>query len=359
VAFVAVFLALALLLVAVMPAGGFATVLLLVVVALTLALALRNAGAAHHVDAHTYAAIHGLSTDADATRLIDNHLQRNAWYRRTGAWTAFLVVTAVSIARQSKGATFPLLPLPQILAGSLIGMALSEAYRLRDLAPADRVASLHVRTIDDYRPRAATWETAGLTVALLGAGAATAVLLSRRDLSGTSLVYLFIAFGAAASVFERILSAKIVVRSQPAHDESLRRVDDHLRATALESLRIATNGFLLCMILGVGAIGARAVTPLTITHNDETVRIYDAKQWQISLDGVEWTDSSDYTRVRRFADGAVGPSRVDDGNGRKLLLGVVGLVLFAWAFGCWRAASRIAGDPLVRPRVRPRVEVHV
>ena len=332
-------------------------VLVLIVVALALTRAVRNTGALQ-VDTHRYAAIHGLSTDADAIRLIDNHLARNAWYRRTGAWSAFLVVTAVSIARQSKGATFPLLPLPQILAGSLIGMALSEAYRLRDLPAEDRVASLHVRTIGDYRPRSATLETAGLTLALLGVGTIAIVLLARRDLSGTDLVYLFVALGVAAFVFERTLSAKIVVRSQPAHNESLRRVDDHLRATALESLRIATNGFLLCMILGVGMIGSRAVTPLTITHNEETVRVYDAKQYQVTTEGVEWTDSTDHTHVRRFADESFRTHRVDNGGGRKLLLGVVGLFLFAWAFGCWRAASRIAGDPLVRPRVRPRREVH-
>lgn len=324
-------------------------VVLLVVFGILVIVAVRSA-AQRAVDPGRYVQAHGLAGDAMTWRLVSNHLERSAWYRRTGAWLAFAIVVVLSVLRLR---TTPIPPLPEVLAGSLIGMALAESYRLRDLPEGERMASMDPRSVYDYRSRAAHAEPAFWACVLVVAGVIAAGLTHRHHVRGTGLIIASMLLGAAAFVFERVLSERIVQRGRPLLAEVLTRADDHLRATALESLRLATNGFLICAVLTVGVTAAPVLLPTEVRAQGETlVRIYDAKEIRQSPIGIEWTDRSEHVHVITFASlGAAGGETIRHGmQGRwAFVWWVVAVVLSVWAWGCWRQASRAAYDRSVRP----------
>lgn len=328
-----------------------AVVVLAVVLVAVVLLVVRAAGRGS-ADAERYVVVHGLSGDALTRRLVSNHLERNVWFRRTGAWVAFLVVVLLSLLRLRTSMSIP--PLPEVLAGSLIGMALAESYRLRDLPAGERLVSMEPRSVLDYRSKVAHAEPAFWTCVLIVAGVLGAALTHRHQVRGTGLIVAATVLGAASFVFERLLSNRIVQRGRPLLGDDLTIADDHLRASALESLRLATNGLVLCLVvaIGVAAMPALLPTEVQVRRGDVVARIYDAKAIRQTPTSIEWTDRGDHVHVIPYDTLAERGDLVVRHNtqGRwAALWWIVALVLSVWAWGCWRQASRVAYDRSVRP----------
>lgn len=298
------------------------------------------------LDAEQYAGLHRLRVDRDILRLIDNHLERNRWYRKTGAWLGFLAATAYAAA-QPGPSRFPAFPLPQILAGSLVGMACAEAYRIRDLPTRYRSADVAPRSVFDYRTQRAhyTLDVVLVAVVFAGIGAIVAGCRGGAELAPDVLPYVGLALAAVG--FEHFLARRIVWRGQPAGDDDLVAADDHVRATALESIRLSALGFVLCMLVLIGAGFANASGAIGYRDSAGMVsRVPEFAESSAIRNGVVEWEARDGTVQRRAG------VAIDYGHSRlpwSTIAGIAAIPVFLAAFGCWSRASRAAFDKRVAP----------
>ena len=202
-----------------------------------------------------------------ATReLAKRFLDRDAWFRRFGAWVAlFLVIGWYRTAGIHQNDPVAQIGFALVLAGSSLGVVWA-ARRPRRQRGTERSASIRPRAVDDFLPPWARRRELELATFAVAIAAIAAGFARQRDM--TIRMAICAAFAITVPLAIRRLQRRVLELAQPAAASDLVLVDDAHRASTVQALHHAGIGLLCCV--GIIACASMALVGQTIEARDGT-----------------------------------------------------------------------------------------